>query len=149
VPLSKLQSDILRLLAVHRDPESSVPSSAWLTREGTRYSGDIDIFHDREDRVARAGQEDMAVLQAAGLDVEWRRREPALYQAVVTRGGESTRLEWVVDSDFRFFPTQADEVFGYVLHPVDLATNKAMAAAGRAISLIWSRSIKTYFPLGR
>jgi len=41
------------------------------------------------------------------------------------------RLEWVVDSDFRFFPTMRDEVFGYVLHPVDLAMNKVMAAAGR------------------
>jgi hypothetical protein len=32
---------------------------------------------------------------------------------------------------FRFFPTQPDELFGYVLHPVDLATNKASAAADR------------------
>src|SRR5262249_6828465 len=31
----------------------------------------------------------------------------------------------------RFFPTVRDEVFGYILHPVDLAMNKAMAAAGR------------------
>jgi hypothetical protein len=37
----------------------------------------------------------------------------------------------VVDSDFRFFPTMRDDVFGYVLHPVDLAMNKVMAAAGR------------------
>jgi hypothetical protein len=41
------------------------------------------------------------------------------------------RLEWVHDSAFRFFPTQPDELFGYVLHPVDLATNKASAAADR------------------
>ncbi len=40
-------------------------------------------------------------------------------------------LEWVVDSDYRFFPTIRDDVFGYVLHPVDLALNKVMAAAGR------------------
>lgn len=32
---------------------------------------------------------------------------------------------------FRFFPTLRDETFGYILHPVDLATNKVMAAAGR------------------
>jgi hypothetical protein len=37
----------------------------------------------------------------------------------------------VVDSDYRFFPTIPDEVFGYVLHPADLATNKVMAATGR------------------
>jgi hypothetical protein len=37
----------------------------------------------------------------------------------------------VVDSDYRFFPIIPDELFGYVLHPVDLAMNKAMAAAER------------------
>jgi hypothetical protein len=36
----------------------------------------------------------------------------------------------VVDGDYRFFPTMRDEVFGYVLHPVDLAMNKVMAAVG-------------------
>jgi hypothetical protein len=41
------------------------------------------------------------------------------------------RLEWVHDSAFRFFPAQRDEVFGYGLHPVDLATNKTSAAADR------------------
>ena len=65
------------------------------------------------------------------MTIEWRRREPAFYQSIVSRDQESTRLEWVVDSDFRFFPTVPDDVFGYVLHPVDLATNKAMAAGGR------------------
>jgi hypothetical protein len=43
------------------------------------------------------------------------------------------QLEWVTDSAFRFFPTQPDELFGYVLHPVDLATNKASAAADRRV----------------
>ena len=31
----------------------------------------------------------------------------------------------------RYFPTVQDDTFGYVLHPVDLAMNKVMAAAGR------------------
>jgi hypothetical protein len=44
---------------------------------------------------------------------------------------EKMALEWVADSAFRFFPAQRDELFGYVLHPVDLATNKASAAADR------------------
>src|SRR5580700_10326216 len=54
-----------------------------------------------------------------------------MYTAEVTQGDASTRLEWVADSDYRFFPTLPDETFGYVLHPVDLAMNKIMAAAGR------------------
>ncbi|QWR76054.1 hypothetical protein [Candidatus Magnetomonas plexicatena] len=37
----------------------------------------------------------------------------------------------MVDSDFRFFPTIRDDAFGYILHPIDLAMNKVMAAAGR------------------
>ena len=45
--------------------------------------------------------------------------------------GETTKLEWVVDSDFRFFPTARDETFGYVLHPIDLAANKVGAAYDR------------------
>jgi len=63
VPLSKLQEEILRLLAAHRDPESYVAGSTPLNREAPRYSGDIDIFHDREERVARAAEEDSAMLE--------------------------------------------------------------------------------------
>jgi hypothetical protein len=54
-----------------------------------------------------------------------------MYALVAGKAGETTRLEWVVDADYRFFPTMQDATFGYVLHPVDLATNKIMAAAGR------------------
>jgi hypothetical protein len=131
VPLTDLQREIFRHLSVHRDPESYIAGSAYLSRGGSRFSADIDIFHDREERVARAAEQDAATLQTAGLGVQWERREPALYQALVSRNGESTRLEWVQDSDFRFYPTVRDPEFGYMLHPVDIATNKVMAAAGR------------------
>ena len=129
-PLSKIQTDILKLLASHRDPESYVAGSTPLNRGALRYSGDIDVFHDREELVARAAAEDGALLQEHGYILEWQRREPAIYTVLVERSGEATKLEWVVDSDYRFFPTMRDEMFGYALHPVDLAINKAMAAAG-------------------
>ncbi len=61
----------------------------------------------------------------------WLRQLPLVYAAAIGSGDAGTRLEWVVDSDFRFFPTMPDELFGYVLHPADLAMNKVMAAAGR------------------
>ncbi len=131
MPLTKLQVGILRLLAAHRDPESYVADSTPLNREAPRYSGDIDIFHDREERVTRAAEEDRAILQAHGFSLQWLRRELNFYSVLLRRDDDATKLEWVVDSDFRFFPALPDELFGYMLHPVDLATNKVMAAAGR------------------
>lgn len=131
MPLTSLQSECLRLLAANRDPENYVVGSAFFTRSGSRISGDIDIFHDREMRVGQAADLDAKVLEAAEVLVAWQRRGATFYQTLVSRTGETTRLEWVVDSEFRFFPVQKDPDFGYVLHPVDLATNKIMAAAGR------------------
>jgi len=131
VPLSKIQSEVLCLLAAHRDPESYIGGSTPLNRDGPRFSADIDVFHDRPERVVEAALNDAGVLAGAGYNIAWLRRLPTLYTAAVTKGDDGTRLEWVVDSDFRFFPTMPDELFGYVLHPVDLAMNKVIAAAGR------------------
>jgi hypothetical protein len=131
VPLSSIQIDVLRLLASRRDPESYVAGAAPLNRDALRYSADIDVFHDREERVAAAALGDADAIKAAGYDVSWLRQLPLVYTLEAARGNASTRLEWVVDSDYRFFPTMRDETFGYVLHPVDLAINKLMAAAGR------------------
>ncbi|MGA2027575.1 MAG: hypothetical protein ABSH17_11000 [Syntrophobacteraceae bacterium] len=138
MPLSKLQSEILRLLATHRDPESYVGGSTPLTRDAPRYSEDIDVFHDREERVTQAVQQDTVILQEHGFSLQWLRREFTFYSVLIRRNvssdvksDEATKLEWVVDSDFRFFPAVKDELFGYMLHPIDLATNKVMAAAGR------------------
>lgn len=131
MPLSKIQTDILRLLAAHRDPESYVAGASALNRDAPRYSSDIDVFHSREERAALAATIDAQTLEAAGYAIKWVRREPAIYTAAVTGPNGSTHLEWVVDSEFRFFPVMPDDTFGYVLHPVDLATNKVMAAAGR------------------
>jgi hypothetical protein len=131
VPLSKIQSEILLLLAAHRNPESYVAGGVPLNRDGPRFSNDIDIFHDREESVAAAAAADIALLVEASFAVSWLRREPGIHGAVVKRQGESMKLEWVRDSDFRFFPTVRDDVFGYVLHVIDIATNKTLAAAGR------------------
>jgi hypothetical protein len=131
VPLSNIQTDILRLLAAQRDPESYVAGATPLNRDAPRYSGDIDIFHDREERVASAALTDAKTLEAAGYRITWLRQLPIIYTAEVKRQETATRLEWVADSDFRYFPALRDEMFGYLLHPVDLATNKVMAAAGR------------------
>lgn len=131
MPLSDLQRVVLGLLAAHRSPESYVAGATALNQDSPRFSAYIDIFHDREEAVARAAEADAALLIEHGFDVQWLRREPGIHTAVVRRDGESTRLEWVRDSDFRFFPAIKDALFGYRLHIADLATNKALASAGR------------------
>ena len=131
MPISRLQSDILRLIAAKRDPESFVAGGVPINRSGPRYSADLDIFHDRQERVADAALTDADILTDAGYQVTWLRQQPATYSASIRRGGEETKLEWVADSDYRFFPIIKDDQFGYVLHMVDLAVNKVMAAASR------------------
>lgn len=71
MPLSKIQSDILRLLAAHRNPESYVAGAVPVNRDGPRFSDDIDIFHDREEDVAAAAEADSAVLVQAGFSLRW------------------------------------------------------------------------------
>jgi hypothetical protein len=134
VPISKFQSDVLRLLAAQRSPDSYIAGGIAINRQGPRFSGDIDIFHDTADRQASAVKADEAVLTGAGYTITWPpTQRTGKHEATVEKDGEQMQLEWVTDSAFRFFPTQADELFGYVLHPVDLATNKASAAADRRV----------------
>jgi len=151
VPLSKIQTDILRLLAAHRDPESYVGGSTPLNRDLPRYSTDIDVFHDREERVAIAAEQDGELLLQSGYTLEWLRQERTIHTVIAGRDGASTRLEWVADADYRFFPAIRDDLFGYILHPLDIATNKVAAAYGRreprdAVDLVTIH--ETILPLG-
>jgi len=133
VPIGKFQSEVLRALAAQRSADSYIAGGVAINREGPRFSGDIDIFHDSEARLERAAKADAAALAAAGYSVTWGRVREGKREATVARQGEAMPLEWVTDAAFRFFPTQPDELFGYVLHPADLATNKASAAADRRV----------------
>ena len=86
MPLSNLQSEVLRLLAAHRDPESYVGGSTPLNLNAPRFSGDIDFFHDREERVTQAAEQDSAILQEHGFPLKWLRREMGICSVLVTRG---------------------------------------------------------------
>ena len=134
MPLTPIQTDSLRCLAKQRHPESHVAGGSAINRSPSspRYSADIDLFHDRVDAVVEAADADAAALRGEGFAVDWSLRSPAMQSARVKRGGDELKLEWCYDSPFRFFPAQVDAVFGYCLHPVDLAVNKALALAGRA-----------------
>ena len=133
MPLTELQTRVLRILAAQRSPDSYIAGGIALNREGPRFSADIDIFQDSEERLETAADADVAALRAAGLQLGALKTRTGKREVLVEGLGDRMILEWVADSDFRFFPTQPDDVFGYVLHPVDLATNKAAAAADRRV----------------
>jgi hypothetical protein len=131
VPLTRLQIDALRVLASRRSPDSYVAGGVAINSNGPRYSNDIDIFQDSLERLETAATADAEALIEAGFEFKWTRILTGKREAEIGGGGDQMRLDWVHDSAFRFFPAQPDDLFGYVLHPADLATNKVSAAADR------------------
>jgi hypothetical protein len=67
VPLTKLQSHVLRVLAAERSPDSYIAGGVALNRQGPRFSGDIDIFRDTEQRLEVAADADAKAVTEAGL----------------------------------------------------------------------------------
>jgi hypothetical protein len=97
----------------------------------TRFSDDLDFFHDSEARVASAFAADRDRLERAGYVVDVELSLPGFVRAVVRRDADATRVDWAHDSAWRFMPLVRDELGGLLLHPVDLAVNKVLALAGR------------------
>jgi len=134
MPLTSFQSAVLNVLAASRSPDSYIAGGIAINRNGPRISNDIDIFHDSESRLDAAVAADEAALGGGGYTVTWPPgQRTGKRAAIVEKDGERVLLEWVTDAQFRFFPTQKDSLFGYVLHPADLAANKAAAAADRRV----------------
>ena len=133
MPISEIQSEVLRRIAANRNPESYLAGATVIHREADtpRYSRDLDFFHDLADSVAASARKDVATLGQAGYEVRWLLRAPSIHRAVVSVDRRQLTIEWAQDSAFRFFPIQEDECFGYRLHDADAAVNKVLALAGR------------------
>lgn len=133
MPLTGFQSAIGRLLAANRSEDSYLAGgAAILAAPNTlRYSHDLDYFQDSAARVATAWDADRTLLADHGYGVVLELSQPGYIRAVVSLEPERTKIEWAQDSTWRFLPVLRSEDFGYQLHPLDLATNKVLALAGR------------------
>ena len=136
VPLTEFQRTLLAVLAEQvgeHSAESYLAGGAALhfAPNSTRYSNDLDFFHDSVERVASAFNDNRARLVAAGYTVTVEISQPGFVRATVARGEWSTRVDWAHDSAWRFMPLVRDPLGGLMLHPVDLAINKVLALAGR------------------
>ncbi|MGD2071219.1 MAG: nucleotidyl transferase AbiEii/AbiGii toxin family protein [Gemmatimonadota bacterium] len=133
MPLTEFQRRVLGVVAPARTPDSYLAGGTALhfSPSSTRFSHDLDLFHDAIERVAEAFEQDSALLQAEGYELEVVLSQPGFIRAVVRRGERATQIDWARDSAWRFMPVVKDELGGYLLHPVDLATNKVLVLAGR------------------
>ena len=124
---------MLRLLAQNRSAASYVAGGIVLNaREPLRWSADVDVFHDAEDAVMHASDADMDTLRRAGYSLHQEIWTPTFRRAWIARGDQGVKLEWCLDSAWRFFPIEPDEVLGWRLHWFDALTNKALAMGSRA-----------------
>ncbi len=134
MPLTRIQKDVLSLLAENRSPESHLAGATGIHigSKTTRYSHDLDIFHASEEAVASAYSKDSTRLTNAGYSLELMLSQPGFIRAVIRNETGRLLIDWAQDSIWRFFPPVQLEAIGYVLHPVDLAINKVLALAGRS-----------------
>lgn len=133
MPLTAFQIALGRLLAVNRSEDSYLAGGAAILASPNtrRYSRDLDYFHDSAARVASAYAADHQTLVKHSYTIDPELTQPGYVRAVVRRGDQATKVEWAQDSTWRFMPVIRSEDFGYQLHPIDLATNKVLALAGR------------------
>ncbi len=139
MPLTAFQRRVLELLVRNRSEASHFAGGVALNAadDSARYSRDFDLFHDAVEDLARASEQDVRTIEAAGLVVKkvnqsgaWER--PASYRQAVISGREGeVALDWAHDSAFRFYPIMPDPQLGWRLHFFDLAINKALALSAR------------------
>lgn len=146
-----LQKMIMRYLAPLRSESSYFAGGVVLNRDWPRRSDDIDIFHDTDEEIIGVAQRDIAALEAAGFSVRKEVETFGCVEAVVSRYGESTLIQWMSETRRRFFPLIRDPEWGARLHDADLAVNKVLAASARrkARDFVDLVSIsRNYCPLG-
>src|SRR4051812_5469348 len=144
MPLGQFEREVLSLLSQNRNPDSFVAGATVLhqARNSPRASRDIDVFHDLAESIATAVGQDASVLKAHGYAVELAPPQPSFQRGVISRENHQTKIEWLYDSAFRFFPIEPDREMGFKLNFWDAATNKLLALAGRNevrdyVDVIW------------
>jgi len=135
VPIGPFEAGILRALAANRNPDSFIGGATVLNlaKDSPRTSEDIDVFHDSTLALQQGVEADQKTLQEHGYEIVTLLSRPNFHRAKVSKGTSATRMEWVQDSAFRFFPVEADALMGYRLNLWDAATNKVLAGVGRGL----------------
>ncbi len=129
--LTRLQQDVMAVIAANRSESSYMAGGAVLNRDWFRVSDDLDIFHDTDEEIVATAKADISALEAAGFKVTTDVIIYGLVECTVSRGGDATLLQWMSETRFRYFPLVRDPEWGVRLNTADLAVNKVLAAASR------------------
>jgi hypothetical protein len=133
--VTEFQRNILKLIARNRiaGGESYVAGGVALNQliEGSRFSRDIDLFHDTSEAVYSNWELDRYLIVKNGYTVDPIRELSSFIEVLVKKEKNTVLIQWARDSAYRFFPLVEDNILGLSLHPFDLATNKVLAMAGR------------------
>ncbi len=129
--LTRLQANIVKLLAANRSDTSYVAGGRVLNRNWPRKSDDVAIFQDTDEEIGAVAHADINALRAAGYRVSIDIDIYGIVEATVSADGQSTLIQWMSEARTRFFPLVRDDEWGARLHQADLAANKIIAAATR------------------
>jgi len=135
MPIGPFEKEILHTIAANRNPESFVGGATVLNQgdDSPRTSEDIDLFHDSEQALQQGVEQDERSLKEHGFEFDTLFSRPTFHRARVSKNGHATKMEWVQDAAFRFFPIEEDQSMGYRLNLWDAATNKVLAGVGRGV----------------
>src|ERR1043165_2100875 len=133
MPIGDFEGEVLRVIAANRNPDSYLAGAPALHQApaSPRASRRVDVVHDTSESLARSVEADVAALRRQGFAVELGKPQETFQRAFIARAPKSTKLEWVFDSAFRFFPVEPDPELGWRLSFWDAATNKTLALFGR------------------
>lgn len=116
--LTPLQKEICRVISIRlrRSGESYIAGGVALNfiTEGRRLSRDLDLFHDTSEAMRKGFVADVGALEAQGYAMEIVSDAPGHKEAIVSRGGEKTIIQWTRDSAFRFFPLVEHDLLGLI-----------------------------------
>ena len=153
MPLTSFQQEVLSSIAKNRDPESYVAGGTVLQHAGIRLSNDIDIFHDREERLAEAVRLDDASLTRDGFAVDWRLPQPDVPSRTrkpqwARRPGSSGSSMPSSDSS-RPYPTRCSATRSTRLISLPTSCWPPPRASSRATPSTYSGSTSTFSRSGR
>lgn len=131
--LNNIQKEVLKIIAPLRSESSHIAGSTPANIDYSRMSSDIDIFNDNMKICETSFKKDIFNLEKYGFLCKIK-KTPDKYgigEIIVSKNNDSTVIQWVCDSAWRFFPVVHDDIFGFCLDKRDLAVNKILALAGR------------------